>query len=246
MIDTQTLTVVILALAAGGILKGAAGAGAPVIAVPVMAMFFDVRFAVVIFAYPNLLGNIYQAWAYRAHLGPKRLWLAFAVGGFLGVPFGTFLLFWLPPDALRLALAAFIVFYIGFRLARPDWSLARVLGERIAGVVGAVGGVFYGAIALSAPISVTFVSAMRLRREEFIAIMSMFFLTMGLAQMPSLYLAGALTPQTHILGAVATVSMIAAMRPGNWFARYLSPTSFDRLILILLALIELRILTQAL
>ena len=39
-IDLQTLIIVGLAFAMGGVIKGATGAGAPLIAVPVMTSFF--------------------------------------------------------------------------------------------------------------------------------------------------------------------------------------------------------------
>ncbi len=49
----------IVGLALGGMLKGATGAGAPLIAVPVMAMYFDVPMAVTVFAVTNLLANVW-------------------------------------------------------------------------------------------------------------------------------------------------------------------------------------------
>ena len=54
-IDLQTLIIVGLAFAIGGVIKGATGAGAPLIAVPVMTSFFDIRFAVAVFVLPNLI-----------------------------------------------------------------------------------------------------------------------------------------------------------------------------------------------
>ena len=61
-IDIQTLIIVGLAFAMGGILKGATGVGAPLIAVPVMTSFVDIRFAVAVFVVPNLVTNLIQSW----------------------------------------------------------------------------------------------------------------------------------------------------------------------------------------
>ena len=41
--DPLSLLAIALTVAMGGILKGATGAGAPIIAVPVIAAFYDVR-----------------------------------------------------------------------------------------------------------------------------------------------------------------------------------------------------------
>jgi uncharacterized membrane protein YfcA len=49
----------------GGILKGATGAGAPIIAIPILTFLFDVPTAVASFTLPNLLSNLWQGWHFR-------------------------------------------------------------------------------------------------------------------------------------------------------------------------------------
>ena len=53
--------------AGGGILKGATGPPArPILAVPAMAMIFDVRLAVVVMMMPETCStNLWQAWQFR-------------------------------------------------------------------------------------------------------------------------------------------------------------------------------------
>ena len=53
--DTITIIAILIAFALGGILKGATGAGAPIVTIPVIAAFYDVRVAVIIMVIPNLL-----------------------------------------------------------------------------------------------------------------------------------------------------------------------------------------------
>ena len=64
----SAIAIVFVCLALGGILKGATGAGAPILAVPALAMLFDVQFAVAIMVMPNLLTNAWQAWRFRHHV----------------------------------------------------------------------------------------------------------------------------------------------------------------------------------
>jgi uncharacterized membrane protein YfcA len=51
--DTITIIAILVAFALGGILKGATGAGAPIVTIPVIAAFYDVRIAVIIMVIPN-------------------------------------------------------------------------------------------------------------------------------------------------------------------------------------------------
>ena len=86
------ILIAFLCLAAGGVLKGATGAGAPVLAVPALAMMFDVRVAVVTMLVPNLLTNVWQAWQFRGDRLPNRFILAFSLAGAIGVVGGTVML----------------------------------------------------------------------------------------------------------------------------------------------------------
>ena len=61
-----------LSLGSGGILKGATGAGAPIIAVLDLAILFDVPTAMPIFSLPNLFANISQAWTFRREQRSKQ------------------------------------------------------------------------------------------------------------------------------------------------------------------------------
>jgi uncharacterized protein len=110
---------VIIAFALGGILKGATGAGAPVIAVPLMTIFFGAPFAVAVFSIPNLVTNIWQGWVYRDHVVKGPLMLRFAVAGALGAGIGSFMLAWLPSEMLMLTVALSVLAYVGFRTAAP-------------------------------------------------------------------------------------------------------------------------------
>ena len=56
--DPITIFAILVAFGLGGTLKGATGAGAPIITIPVIAAFYDVRIAVIIMVIPNLLTNI--------------------------------------------------------------------------------------------------------------------------------------------------------------------------------------------
>ncbi|MCG6903509.1 MAG: sulfite exporter TauE/SafE family protein [Rhodobacter sp.] len=235
----------VLGLAAGGVLKGAIGAGSPIIAVPILALLYDVPTAVALFTLPNLFSNLWQGWTYRAHQISRRFVWTFAGAGALGALVGSVLLAYLPGDML-LAVVAMVVFvYIGVRLTRPNWILSRASAAKLAGAAGLIGGVMQGAGGISAPVSVTFLNAMRLERAEFIATISIFFATMAVVQIPALWTLGILTPDRAILSLAAGIPLFGGMPVGAWLARRIAREKFDRIILWLLALIALRLLYGA-
>ena len=235
------LLAAVAALAFGGVLKGATGAGFPLIAVPVIALAYDVPTAVVVMVLPSLLANAWQVWRYRAHLPASGFAGRLALAGLVGAVLGTALLVRVPGRALMLTVAALLVLYIGFRLARPGWVLPNPLARRLAIAVGVTAGTLQGATGISAPLSLTFLNACRLPRPVFVATVSLFFVASTASQIGALAVHGLLTPNGLALSAGALAVILSTMPLGEVLARHLPAVAFDRVILILLAGVALRL-----
>ncbi len=245
-LDATSILLVALALAIGGVVKGATGAGSPLVAVPVMAALFDVRMAVVVMVMPNIFTNLWQLRQFRAHHLPRGFALKFAGGGALGVVIGTALLASLPGETLALVLALAVVAYIALRLAKPSFQLSREHAQPLAAPVGLAGGVLQGMAGISAPAALSFLNAMRLERPVFIVTISAFFTTISLVQVPALTYYGLLNWPLLGLSTLALGAQAAAMPLGQWAARHMSAQTFDRLILAMLTLLAGQLLYTAL
>lgn len=245
VLSQSDLLFAIVGLLLGGILKGATGAGSPVIGVPVLAVIFNVPMAVAIFTIPNLATNIWQGWHFRGSQLSRRFTLTFAGAGALGAGIGSLLLAFLPGEALMGIVAGVVLLYIAFRLFRPGWSLSRPLANRLCAPAGLVGGMMQGAGGISAPVSVTFLNAMKLERGQFIATISVFFCAMSVVQIPTLAGLGILTPRIAALSLGAMIPLFAGMPLGTWLATRISREAFDKVILVLLGVIALKLLYDA-
>lgn len=233
------------ALTAGGVLKGATGAGFPVIAVPVIALAYDVPTAVVVMVLPSLFANVWQAWRYRVYLPQTGFAWRFAIAGLVGAVAGTLLLTRVPGPALMLTVAGLLGFYILSRLVRPGWGLAPEVARRLAVAAGLTAGTLQGATGISAPVSLSFLNACRLPRPVFVATVSLFFSASTTSQIGALALSGVLTPAGLAGSAGALAVILASMPLGERLARHVAPEVFDRIILALLALVALRLVVAA-
>lgn len=240
----ENVLLIALAFAMGGILKGATGAGAPLLAIPVLALLYDVPTAISLFAVPNLVSNIWQAWHFRRSRLPTGFLWRLALAGSVGAAIGTYVLASVESTYLLLVVAFAVLFYIGFRMMRPDWALPYSRAFRLVLPVGALAGLLQGSGGISAPVSISFLNAMKLERSQFIHTISVFFVGIALVQNPLLVFYGFLTPLLFGLSFAALFVIIAFMPVGSYLVRHVSRAAFDNLILALLAALSLKMLHE--
>ena len=240
--DTITIIAILVAFALGGILKGATGAGAPIVTIPVIAAFYDVRIAVIIMVVPNLLTNIGQLYQFRKTILPSFFTVSFALGGGIGAFIGTILLANLSIKILTLSVAFIVIIYILLKLIVPSWKLIYEKATKLVFIMGTAGGVLQGTAGLSAPLSITFLNAMKLERNQFIPTISVYFGVMSIFQMPTLYYYDFLNFEIIAASLISTLVLLSFMPLGSWIAKSVSKENFDKITLILLAFIALRII----
>ncbi|WP_162009377.1 sulfite exporter TauE/SafE family protein [Labrenzia sp. CE80] len=238
--DPLGLLIIAAALLLGGILKGATGAGMPIIAVPVIAAVYDVRLAVIILVIPNCLTNLWQAFKYRDEELDRSFTLSLALSGAIGAGIGTFFLVWVPLSLLSLSMVCVVIIYIAMRLLKPAFHVSLPWARKTAWIAGATGGILQGSLGISAPAAVTFLNAVKLPRPTFIFTASVFFATMCLTQFPVQLHYGLVTWNIVILGFLSLVPLLAGLPVGEWIGKRMSPIIFDRVILSMLAVLAIK------
>ena len=241
----MAVTVAIICLGFGGLLKGATGAGAPILAIPALAMLYDVKVAVAIMLVPSLVTNLWQSWQFRAQLLPTRFVLRFSIAGALGALVGSWFLAFLPRQALSLVVALAVLAFQFFRLARPTWRLSHDRALPLAGPLGFLGGWLQGTSGISAPVSISFLNSMNLERRSFIATISVFFVAMSLVQIPALGALEIMTWERLAISAAATIPIVVCMPLGSRLARHFSQQTFDRVILVILGCLAAKLIYDA-
>ena len=237
--------IICAALALGGFVKGVAGAGMPVVAIPILATFLDVPSAVAVMVFPVIVTNIMQVIRYRgeavavAKLRP--MWIMAGVG----IVVGTWLLTAAPEAWLGGALGAVLVAYVILRLGRPHWRIPAHAVGRVAPFAGLASGVLQGATGISAPVSLTFLASVNLTRPQFILAASVLFVTFALIQLPSLAVAGILTWERALFSLLALAPVLVAMPAGARVAGHLSQQAFDRVILVLLVAMAVKLFADS-
>jgi len=243
--DPTGLLIIFVGLLIGSIIKGATGAGLPIVAIPTIAAVYDVRVAVVLLVVPNLITNSWQIYKYKSYNLDNYFARNFAIAGFIGAGIGTLLLAYLPLGVLNILIAVIVFSYVVRRLLRPEFQLAMKTMQRWVFVMGTSAGVLQGAIGLSAPITITFLHAGKLPRNTFVFVASLFFAVMCLIQLPLQLALGLMTWKLAVLSTLVLIPIIIGLPVGEHIGRKISSVVFDRLILLLLTVLATKMLVEA-
>ena len=242
--DVWYYLVIFAALAGGGLVKGATGMGLPLVALPVLAAAFGLTHAIGLMVVPVLFSNIWQVVRLRASRTAPGLGFMplFLVGVAVGVVAGTWLLKTLPERLLVVALGVMLVGYVVLRLARPSMTIGPAVARRAGLPVEAAAGILNGATGISAPVGVTFIHWMKLDRDAHVFAVSAMFLIMGAVQLPAMFAAGLMEPWWLVEGLLALIPIVLFMPLGRMVALRMSREAFDRLVLVFLGLVGIKML----
>jgi uncharacterized membrane protein YfcA len=237
---------IILAFLFGGALKGTIGVGAPVVVVPILTIFFDIQTAVTTMVIPNLITNLWQTYQYRQCIKSIRFIIKFTLSGALGAAIGTTLLINLSAAPLLLGLSSVIFMFVFFRIQKPNSILSDSVAKLLVIPCGLIGGILQGSAGVSAPVSVTFLNSMKLKRNNFIPIISIYFVSMSLIQIPLLSSIGALNLEYVLYSSLAVPIIFLGMFIGHVTSRYISENSFEKIIIWVLFLMAIKLTHRAL
>jgi uncharacterized protein len=229
------LVVIVAAIAVGAFIKGATGGGLPQLAIPVMAVFLGVEHAVVVMALPGVVANGLLVRSHRAEAPRTRHLPAMVAAGIVGAVVGTMLLKTLDGRVLSGVLALVIAVYIVLSLARPGFTLPATVTRIGSAPVGLVAGGLQGATGISGPLLTTWLHGFGLPPRAFVFALSSLFFVFSSVQAVTLAGIGLYTPARLLESLLALLPILLALPLGVRAARRLSPLTFQRVVLVLLA-----------
>ena len=228
------------------LVKSVVGFGGPLLAVPILAPFLGVEHAVVVVSLGNVVANLMILWKNRTGAATTRQMLARVVGaGVAGVALGSYLLTVTDDRVLSVALALSVLVYIVLALTKPEFSLSREAGLRIAVPVGVFGGFIHGATGNSGTVFGTYLHALALPRPEYLFAITIPFLAFGSVQIVTLASLGSFAGTRLSQALVAIIPVVIVTPLGSLIGSRLASETFSRLVLALLAFSGLALLVSA-
>lgn len=214
----------------GSGLKSLTGMGLPAIAIPVISIFLGIETAVVVIALPNFVLNGALAWRDRTGFAGTRDLGTLAVSSVLGAMIGSVLFVSVSEEPLVALLLVSVVGYVIAFFAKPESAVPPETSKRWAPVVGAVGGLFQGAIGISGPVVGSWIHSYRLDRSAHVFSLTILFLVSGTTQLLVLVTTGEMTGR-WLAGLLACIPALAIVPFGVRIRQRISTQLFDYLVI---------------
>jgi hypothetical protein len=212
--------------------RSAAGFGAVLIALPMLAFIMPLSMAVSVTTALTAITSVHQVNRHWRRVA----WPHFAIMAFysaIGIDFGLYLINLLDEGALRRGLGVFLILYSFYALATAGASPVLPSGWRRAlaagtGFIGGLLGTLFGAGV--APIYVVYFNTLRMEREIFRVTMSTVILLGGAARIAGCARLGFYEASSLVLIAIGLPLVVLGSCLGDRVIRKLDPRNFGWLV----------------
>lgn len=216
-LDGALLLTVLSIMLFAGLVHGTLGLGFPMVATPMLAVFFDVRVAILLTLLPTVavnLASIYAATNAAATIRPFSPLAGFVLLGSLA---GAYILANTDPEPFRLVLAGLILLYMlshfFARIPREWLQLNKLLAMAVFGVLA---GLSAGTTNVMVAVLIIYFLSLETPRSEMVPVLNTCFLIGKISQIAVLALAGfvsfSLLYETAPLAIAAIIALLFGQR----------------------------------
>jgi len=223
----------------GGFVQGAAGFGLPIVVVPALIGLIGVRASSATVALvATELVPIFLI-RYRRSLN-IRVMAPLIVSAYVGIPIGAFMLRQVDSDIIVRALGIFLLLYALYAWFTPQ--LPELTHRAWAYLFGFFSGILAGAYTVGGAAIVIYASCKRWPLDEFKGNLQAFFLIINIFVIANHAIAGNLTDAVWRTTAIALPVALVGLFAGFAMDRHLSGPRFQRVVLLVLMGISLRLI----
>ena len=238
-IEPLTIVFIISVITFSGLVHGTLGLGFPMIATPLLALFFDVQTAILLTLFPTVAVNILSiihGGRWKESIG--RYW-PLALFTVFGSILGSHFLIASDPSPLRLLLAGIILMYLNVeRIGRlPIGWIKKYPLMSMAGF-GVVGGFLAGSVNVMVPVLVIFALELGLATTAMIQVFNLCFLAGKLSQIGVFSSAGLLNMTSVMDSIPLVIAAILALVIGIAMRRHIQAELYRKILKRLLLVVS--------
>ena len=235
-----------LAVAAAAFVKGAIGFGFPTLGTPLLTLLIDVKTAFLVLIIPNIVMDGIQFVRRGAPRETVRRMASMVVFGAIGTVIGTRLLVALSSRTVMLILGGFILTFVVLNVTQLSPRLPAGWEPWASPVAGFVAGVVGGITNVPGTPLVLYFYALGMSKHEFVSAVAFTFVLYKVVQLGAVTWYGLMTWTILGWSLLLTLAALVGFGLGLRVQDRLSPVTFNRAVLVFLALLGCWIVLRSL
>ena len=226
----DTVTVVVLVALLASVAQSVTAFGFALISVPSMVFVLDVQDVVVVVSILALATEVLLAFRIWADVRWRTVG-GLLMGSWIGMPVGLFVLVRAPEEALRLMVGVVAV-VLASAIAAGIRITARGTATEVA--VGGAAGLLGTSTGMSGPPVVAYLVGRGDEKDEFRAVITMYFLIGSVTAVALFFAVGVVTKDALLLALAGLPAVYAGSVLGNWLTSRIDAILFRRMVIALL------------
>lgn len=228
-----------------GLVHGALGLGFPMVATPIIAIFFDVRVAIVFTLLPTVVVNLATIFEGHATLSELRKFTVLIGCSLIGAMIGALLMTMMDPNPFRLILALLIfLFLFSNRISRIPTNYLQRFPTLLMVFFGLLAGASGGITNVMVAILLIYLLSLELETARMIAVLNSCFLVGKLTQITVFASTGLISWYSMLQTLPLAVIAIVALLIGQRIQPYISVDHYKLILRGLLLLLALILIVQ--
>ena len=238
------LLLILVILGGASIIHGLLGIGFPLVSTPLIALFTDVRTAMLLLLVPTMAINIVsilQGGGWRESIG--RYW-ALALFVALGSVAGTRLLIVTPPAPYKLLMAVVLLVYLNVHRMGQSWPWIQRRPWAAMVLFGLLAGLLAGTVNAAIPALIIYGLELQLPATALVQVFNLCFLAGKLSQAATFGAAGLFTPHAIRLTLPLALYVLIGLTMGMAVRRRIETATYRRWLRLILFLIAILLVVQ--
>lgn len=226
-----TVAGVIVAVLAGGIVKGIISIGLPLVALPLLTLFVDLKVAIALLMVPMVASNLLLAIEGKGTLLLLRRFAPLLVALAVGTLIGTALFAALDSRILELSIGPLAIVFSTASYLHPNLEVPSQSERWLGPIIGLSSGVIGGMSTFFGPVLAGYVVGLKLERDIFVKSISMIYVCAASFLMLGGVTHGYAGPTLLGLSCLVMIPVYTGMRIGALIRRRIDPERFRIIVL---------------
>ncbi|MBL8631400.1 MAG: sulfite exporter TauE/SafE family protein [Rhodospirillaceae bacterium] len=244
--DLSTALIVLVGFFAAGLAKGTFGVGMPFFGMPVMTLAIPFQTSLAMFAVPNFTANFQQMLMGGSVVKNFKRFAGLLAPMLATIPFSVQFLVKVDQNTCLLVFGVLSAVFAGVQMFPVKFTITPAQEKWLSPLMGLMAGALAGVSGLYGPVLIVYLIALRLPKDDFVAVLSMMYFLGSVALYLALAVTNVLTLQVLAASAVGAVVIGVMVHYGQYVRKRIDDAKYRKLILLLLIGIGLEMTWRAL